>query len=106
MSATPPHSPYLSLSPSVELLSLLKWRQKSQNLSVVLKNLDLVGGQEVVKFLQVMSSLLYLEHSITIFTTQDTLDCLFEILNDSNEKYGELVFEALVGVVSRQPDML
>ena len=79
------------------MLLLLKWRQKAQDLSVVLKNLVHVGGEEVVKFLQVMSLLLYLEYYVTIYISlQDTLDCLFEILNDNNDKYGELVFEALV----------
>ena len=29
---------------------------------------------------------------------QDTLDCLFDILNSNSEKYDELVFSALVSV--------
>ena len=37
--------------------------------------------------------ILYLDFT---YILQDTLDCLFDILNDNNEKYGELVFEALV----------
>ena len=39
-----------------------------------------IRGEEVVKFLQ------------------DTLDCLFEILNTDSNKYGELVFDALVSI--------
>jgi hypothetical protein len=74
------------LTQRIELLLLLKWRQKSRDLSVVLKNVVHVGGEEVVKFLQ------------------DTLDCLFEILNDSHEKYGELVFEALVAIFGLMAD--
>ena len=66
----------------VELLHLLKWRQRPRELSVVLRNLIHVGGEEVVKFLQ------------------DTLDCLFDILNEDNQKYGELVFDALVSQLS------
>ena len=61
---------------------LLKWRKKERNLSVVLKNIVHVDGEEVVKFLQ------------------DTLDCLFEILNTDAKKYGELVFDALVSFFS------
>ena len=68
---------------------------------MVLKNVVHVGGEEVVKFLQVcMCRRLCGTPSRPLPShTQDTLDCLFEILNDSHEKYGELVFEALVGVV-------
>ena len=68
----------LTPSPAVELLLLLKWRQKSGDLSVILKNVVHVGGEEMVKFLH------------------NTLDCLFDILTENDEKYGELVFEALV----------
>ena len=57
---------------------LLKWRQKEQNLGVVLTNLSHISGEEVVKFLQ------------------DTLDCLFEILNSNSDMYGEKVFDVLV----------
>ncbi len=59
---------------------LLKWRQKERDLSVVLKNLTGIDGEEMVKFLQ------------------DTLDCLFDILNTNSDKYGELVFNALVSI--------
>ena len=65
----------------VELLLLLKWKQKERDLSVVLRNLAGIDGEEVVKFLQ------------------DTLDCLFDILNTNSQKYGELVFDALVSCV-------
>ena len=44
----------------------------------MLRNVTCVGGGEMVKFLQ------------------DTLDCLFDILNSNSEKYDELVFSALV----------
>ncbi len=57
---------------------LLKWRQKQHDLGVVLTNLMCVDGEEVVKFLQ------------------DTLDCLFDILNTNQEIYGEKVFNVLV----------
>ena len=61
---------------------LLKWRQKEQNLGVVLTNLSHISGEEVVKFLQ------------------DTLDCLFEILNTSSDMYGDKVFDVLVSTYS------
>ena len=67
---------------TVELLMLLKWRQKPQDLGVALTNLMCVDGEEVVKFLQ------------------DTLDCLFEILNTNQDVYGLKVFDVLV---SEQP---
>jgi hypothetical protein len=60
---------------------LLKWRQKEQNLGVVLTNLSHISGEEVVKFLQ------------------DTLDCLFEILNTNSDVYGEKVFDVLVSTM-------
>ena len=74
---------YTSLPPhqqtsTVEILMLLKWRQKEQNLGVVLTNLSHISGEEVVKFLQ------------------DTLDCLFEILNNNSDTYGDKVFDVLV----------
>ena len=62
---------------------LLKWRQKEQNLGVVLTNLSHISGEEVVKFLQ------------------DTLDCLFDILNTNSDMYGEKVFDVLVSYKSR-----
>ena len=58
---------------------LLKWRTRERNLAVVLHNLTNIGGDEVVKFLQ------------------DTLDCLFDILNTDSTQYGEKVFDVLVG---------
>ena len=73
-----PLSPPPSLSLSVEILMLLKWRKKEENLGVVLTNLSHISGEEVVKFLQ------------------DTLDCLFEILNTNSDIYGEKVFDVLV----------
>lgn len=66
---------------------------------MVLKNLVHVGGEEVVKFLQVMMSLCYYIYRLKLHP-QDTLDCLFEILNDNHEKFRELVFEALVNFPS------
>ena len=68
---------------AVELLMLLKWRQGERDLSVVLTNMLHIGGEEVVKFLQ------------------DTLDCLFEILNTNQEIYGEKIFEVLVSSFER-----
>ena len=70
----PPHQQ----TSTVEILMLLKWRQKEQNLGVVLTNLSHISGEEVVKFLQ------------------DTLDCLFEILNNNSDTYGDKVFDVLV----------
>ena len=83
---------FLSLSPLsfppliVEILMLLKWRQKEQNLGVVLTNLSHISGEEVVKFLQ------------------DTLDCLFEILNTNSDMYGEKVFDVLVSIFGQLQD--
>ena len=57
---------------------LLKWRQRERDLGVVLTNMLHIGGEEVVKFLQ------------------DTLDCLFDILNANQQVYGEKIFEVLV----------
>lgn len=57
---------------------LLKWRQQQHDLGVVLTNLMSVDGEEMVKFLQ------------------DTLDCLFDILNTKQEVYGAKVFDVLV----------
>ena len=54
---------------------------------MVLRNVTSVGGEEVVKFLQ------------------DTLDCLFDILNSNSEKYDELVFNALVSSHSAATDI-
>lgn len=69
---------------------------------MVLKNVVHVGGEEVVKFLQVCHMMSYDVISLTcyihVYLPQDTLDCLFDILSDNNEKYGELVFEALVSL--------
>ena len=45
---------------------------------MVLTNMLHISGEEVVKFLQ------------------DTLDCLFDILNTSQETFGEKIFEVLV----------
>lgn len=70
---------FISL-PSVELLLLLKWRLGKRDLKVVLTNVMCIRGEEVVKFLQ------------------DTLDCLFDILSTDSNKYGELVFDALVRI--------
>ena len=78
LSPPPSLSLSLSLSLPVEILMLLKWRQKEHNLGVVLTNLSHISGEEVVKFLQ------------------DTLDCLFEILNTNSEMYGKKVFDVLV----------
>ena len=60
---------------------LLKWKQRERDLSVVLTNMLHISGGEVVKFLQ------------------DTLDCLFEILNTNQEVYGEKIFEVLVNAL-------
>ena len=59
---------------------LLKWRAKQRDLGVVLTNLTFIPAEEVVKFLQ------------------DTLDCLFDILNSDPALYGEKVFDVLVSV--------
>jgi len=59
---------------------LLKWRQRERDLGVVLTNMQHISGEEVVKFLQ------------------DTLDCLFDILNTNQEVFGENIFEVLVRV--------
>ena len=61
---------------------LLKWKMKQHDLTVTLTNITHVDGEEVVKFLQ------------------DTLDCLFEILNTTSERYQEPVFTALVRTLS------
>ena len=61
---------------------LLKWKMKKHDLTVTLTNITHVDGEEVVKFLQ------------------DTLDCLFEILNTTSELYQEPVFNALVSAAT------
>lgn len=79
--SSPPLLPPSFVSfPSVELLLLLKWRLGKRDLKVVLTNVMCIRGEEVVKFLQ------------------DTLDCLFDILSTDSNKYGELVFDALVRI--------
>ena len=67
---------------SVEMLSLLKWRQQyPRNLQNVISKVHHIDGGEIVKFLQ------------------DTLDSLFDILAD-NPTYGECVFDALVSTLN------
>lgn len=63
----------------VEMLSLLKWRQKQPpEIPSILGNVIFIDGEEIVKFLQ------------------DTLDSLFDILASNSQNYGEPVFKALV----------
>ena len=63
----------------VEMLSLLKWRQKQPSeIPSILGNVIYIDGEEIVKFLQ------------------DTLDSLFDILASNSQNYGEPVFKALV----------
>ena len=61
----------------VDMLSLLKWRDRSRDLSLILYKLKEVG-EETVKFLQ------------------DTLDSLFNILTEHSDPYAEIVISALV----------
>ena len=61
------------------MLALLKWRSVSSfTLPLTLGRVLSIDGEEIVKFLQ------------------DTLDCLFGILDQDSEKYGIAVFNALV----------
>ena len=61
----------------VDMLSLLKWRSRSRDLSLILFKLKEVG-EEIMKFLQ------------------DTLDSLFNILTEYSDPYAEIVISALV----------
>ncbi|KAG1690288.1 Dedicator of cytokinesis protein 1 [Nymphon striatum] len=69
---------------NVDLLGLLKWRINPDNLELTLLSLMKVDGEEVVKFLQ------------------DTLDAMFNILmqNSESDLYDNLVFEALIFIIS------
>jgi hypothetical protein len=67
------------LTQKVDMLSLLKWREKPRDIKTILCNIVHLDGEEIVKFLQ------------------DTLDSLFNILNE-NSQYGESVFNALVAI--------
>ncbi|KJE88818.1 hypothetical protein CAOG_00399 [Capsaspora owczarzaki ATCC 30864] len=69
------------LTQNSALLALLKWRDNEPEILNTLKRITFVGGDEIVKFLQ------------------DIFDALFAILDKSPEKYGPLVFDALVFII-------
>ncbi|XP_075699239.1 dedicator of cytokinesis protein 1 [Rhinoderma darwinii] len=71
------------LTQNVDLLGLLKWRSNTNLLQQNLRQLMIVDGGEVVKFLQ------------------DTLDALFNIImeNSECETFDILVFDALVFII-------
>ncbi|XP_061900046.1 dedicator of cytokinesis protein 2 [Entelurus aequoreus] len=72
------------LTQNVGLLGLLKWRTRPELLRENLKELKLIDGEEVVKFLQ------------------DTLDALFNIMmeHSQTDDYDILVFDALIYIIS------
>ena len=67
--------------PAADLHGLLHWQSNQRRLESILKGLQSVGGDEIVKFLA------------------DTFNALFAIVEEKGEECGESVFEALVFII-------
>ncbi|XP_074643938.1 dedicator of cytokinesis protein 1-like [Tubulanus polymorphus] len=75
------------LTQNVDLRGLLNWRDNPTGLEHHLKAIMKVDGEEIIKFLQ------------------DTLDALFNILQNSDcDQYDNLVFDALVMIIGLTSD--
>lgn len=76
--------------PPVDILGLLKWASNKENLETsLIKLINIVNAEEVVKYLQ------------------DILDALFNILveNEDPPKFDNLVFKCLLRLIETVSDM-
>lgn len=81
---------YLTFFILVDILGLLKWASNKENLeNSLIKLINIVNAEEVVKYLQ------------------DILDALFNILvqNDDPAKFDNLVFKCLLRLIETVSDM-
>ncbi|XP_019859385.1 PREDICTED: dedicator of cytokinesis protein 1 isoform X1 [Amphimedon queenslandica] len=69
------------LTQNADLHRLLHWHAYQDRLPEILKSIENVGGNEIVKFLV------------------DTFNALFAIIEEKGEKYGDPVFEALILII-------
>ena len=94
--------PYITFS--ADLHGLLHWRSNLKKLPAILKGLQNISGDEIVKVCcewtclhQVIICFYYLFQFLA-----DTFNALFSIIEEQKDEFGDLVFEALVGLPSTQ----